>query len=120
MEESSSLLPLYSRRPGTRQSRRETSPAQKCVHVIPVILFFTFFILWWFSYPVNMAIKDGKIVEIFSTEISNEMLLPAALNDTHVELAILQLASALSPIGSTPLNLTRNNETESILISKSD
>ncbi|KAK3206124.1 hypothetical protein Dsin_020170 [Dipteronia sinensis] len=116
MEESNSPLPLYSRRPGTRQSRRETSPAPKCVHVIPVILFFTFFILWWFSYPVNLVIKDGKIVEI----VPNEMLLPAALNDTNVELAILQLASVLPPICSTPLNLTRNNETESILISKSD
>ncbi|KAK0606258.1 hypothetical protein LWI29_035796 [Acer saccharum] len=120
MEESSSLLPLYSRRPGARQSRRETSPVQKCIHVIPVILFFTLFILWWFSYPVNLVFKDGRIVEIVPTEILNDMLLPAALNDTNVELAILQLASALSQIVSTPLNLTRNNETESILISKSD
>ncbi|KAH7560953.1 hypothetical protein ACOSP7_016554 [Xanthoceras sorbifolium] len=116
--EDSSYLPLYSRRPGARQTRSRgtpishprssSSPAPKYVHVIPVILLLTFFILWWFSYPVNLVIKDGRIVEIVTTD---EMI--PALDDTRVELAILA-SSAVSPIGliSPDLNLTTgNNET---------
>ncbi|XP_044506456.1 uncharacterized protein LOC123226056 isoform X2 [Mangifera indica] len=109
--ENSSSLPLYFRRSGARQSRLETPVSQlrssslsphKFVHTIPLIVLMSFFILWWFSHPVNLVFKDGRIKEIHQTAT-------LSLNGTYVELAIL--ASAESPVNSTPLNLTRNNET---------
>ncbi|XP_031251559.1 uncharacterized protein LOC116109488 [Pistacia vera] len=107
----SSYLPLYFRRSGPRQSRSETPVSQlrssspspyKLVHIIPLIVLMSFFILWWFSRPVNLVVKDGRIEEIHPTGT-------LSLNGAYVELAILP--SAKSPVNSPPLNLTRNNET---------
>lgn len=68
------------------------------------------FLVFYFLKAVNLVVKDGRITEIHPVKIQ-------PLNDTtYVELAIL--ASATSPIGSTPQNLTRNNEAEAHPVSK--
>ncbi|KAM6578757.1 hypothetical protein CsatB_030594 [Cannabis sativa] len=38
--------------------------SEKWIHAIPVIIFISLFILFWFCYPVTVEIKDGKIVGI--------------------------------------------------------
>ncbi|KAL3850736.1 hypothetical protein ACJIZ3_012618 [Penstemon smallii] len=38
--------------------------SQKLVHLIPVTLLLCLFTLWWFSYPVNLEIKDGRITSV--------------------------------------------------------
>lgn len=60
------------------------------------------FLCLLYGKAVNLVFKDGRIKEIHQTAT-------LSLNGTYVELAIL--ASAESPVNSTPLNLTRNNET---------
>ncbi|GLT71990.1 hypothetical protein SLA2020_439660 [Shorea laevis] len=76
------------------------------IHAIPLIVLICFLVLWWFSYPVNLVIKDSKITAI------HEIEMPMSLNDTDdIDVAILAAAIS-SPIASVPLNLTSNNETE--------
>ncbi|XP_022729222.1 uncharacterized protein LOC111284663 [Durio zibethinus] len=74
--------------------------AERWIHVIPVIVLLCFFILWWLSCPVNVEIKDGRIVAIHRVD----MQLP--LTNSQIDVAIL--ASATSPIASVPQNLTGN------------
>ncbi|KAL9413010.1 hypothetical protein AB3S75_041642 [Citrus x aurantiifolia] len=93
------------------QPRSSSPSAHKWIHAVPVIIFLSFFILWHFSNPVSLVIKDGRIAEIHPVEIHH-------LNDSYVELAIL--ASATLPIDSSPLSLTRNNGTEALPVNKND
>ncbi|GFY99205.1 hypothetical protein Acr_13g0006060 [Actinidia rufa] len=80
-------------------------PASKWIHLVPAIVFLCIFILiWWFSYPVNLKIKDGRIIATHKIE------LPQPLNETHFDLTILALATP--PNGSIPQTLTPNNATE--------
>ncbi|XVF20167.1 hypothetical protein REPUB_Repub11eG0175000 [Reevesia pubescens] len=72
------------------------------IHAIPLLVLICFFILWWFSRPVNVEIKDGRIVAIHNVD----MQLPLT-NNSQIDVAILQ-ASAASPIASVPQNLTGN------------
>ncbi|GMI94294.1 hypothetical protein HRI_003098700 [Hibiscus trionum] len=37
------------------------------IHAIPLLLLLCFFILWWMSRPVNVEIKDGRIVDIHAS-----------------------------------------------------
>ncbi|KAF8039867.1 hypothetical protein BT93_B2164 [Corymbia citriodora subsp. variegata] len=96
--------------------KRETAESRfagKWIHVIPLIVLLCIFILWWFSYPVRVVIKDGRLVGVHQIEISREF------NETRGDLALL--ASASSP-GAWTLaallrpsnfqNFTRTNETE--------
>ncbi|KAG8655320.1 uncharacterized protein LOC110612720 isoform X2 [Manihot esculenta] len=67
-------LPLYFRpynplRRDYRETLRARLASEKLVHLIPVVLLLCLFILWWFSYPVNLIIKDGKIVEVQPVEM---------------------------------------------------
>ncbi|KAK9279156.1 hypothetical protein L1049_012833 [Liquidambar formosana] len=100
-------LPIYEL-PRSNFGRRENSRSrllEKWVHAVPVIVFLSLFILWWFSYPaVSLVIKDGRITAIHRIEI------PLLFNDTHVDLTIL--ASAAPPHASVPQKMTVNNETE--------
>ncbi|KAB2089181.1 hypothetical protein ES319_A03G044100v1 [Gossypium barbadense] len=43
---------------------------EKLVHAIPLILFLCVFILWLLSRPVNVEVKDGKIVAIHHMDMS--------------------------------------------------
>jgi hypothetical protein len=56
-----------------------------------------------------VRIEDGKIVAI------NQIEMPEPLNDTPIDFTIL--AAATSPITSVPLNMTSNNDTETLLVS---
>ncbi|KAL4610329.1 hypothetical protein ACB092_08G043100 [Castanea dentata] len=83
------------------------------LHAIPVIVLLCFFLLWLFSYhAVKLVKEDGIITAIHQIET------PVPLNDTHIDVTILAVAT--SPITSVPLNLTSNNETEAHLVSTTD
>ncbi|KAF2300467.1 hypothetical protein P3X46_000273 [Hevea brasiliensis] len=110
-------LPLYFRssnpfRRDYKETLRSRLAAEKLVHVIPVIVLLCLFTLWWFSYPVNLVIKDGKIVA------THRFGMPQPFNNNHVELAIL--VSTISPVTSVPQNFTVSNETEAHPVSKTD
>ncbi|GAB2286114.1 hypothetical protein Dimus_020538 [Dionaea muscipula] len=70
---------------------------ERLIHLIPLIVLLSCFILWWFSYPVTLVIKDGQI-----TEINRIEPLPETLNKTLVELTIL--ASATPSNASVPVS----------------
>ncbi|KAL3750869.1 hypothetical protein ACJRO7_011798 [Eucalyptus globulus] len=78
--------------------------AGKWIHVIPLIVLLCLFILWWFSYPVHVVIKDGRLVAIHRIEISREF------NETRADLALL--ASASSPGAWSFQKFTRTDVTE--------
>ncbi|XVF05617.1 hypothetical protein REPUB_Repub05bG0188100 [Reevesia pubescens] len=97
---------------GASRSRVLLFPlAERWIHAVPVIVLLSFFILWWLSRPVNVEIKDGRIVAIHHID----MPLPLT-NAQNIDVAIL--ASATSPIASVPQNLTWNG-TEAHLARKS-
>ncbi|CAN8295079.1 unnamed protein product [Cochlearia groenlandica] len=111
MAERSFHLPISSSHSGRRMlnnNRRGVFPASKYwIHVIPVISFLCFFILWFFSHSVSLDRIDGEIVSIHRLEKSMTMR-----NESHVSLAILA-SSAVSP-GSTNQNMTaHHNVTQS-------
>ncbi|XP_030546179.1 uncharacterized protein LOC115752221 [Rhodamnia argentea] len=84
-------LPISDRDPHNI-GKRETAKsrfAENWLHVIPLFVLLCFFILWWFSYPVHLVIKDESVAAIHRIEISRE------LNETRMDLALL--ASASSP-----------------------
>ncbi|XVF46423.1 hypothetical protein PTKIN_Ptkin03bG0025400 [Pterospermum kingtungense] len=72
----------------------------KWIHAIPVIVLLCFFILWCLSRPVNVEIKDGRIVAVHFVDT------PLPVNNSQIDVAIL--ASATPPIASVPQNLTVN------------
>ncbi|KAJ8768633.1 hypothetical protein K2173_023537 [Erythroxylum novogranatense] len=90
VDDHSDHLPVYSCRPALPRSR--SLGAEKLIHLIPLIVFFCLFILWWCSYPVKIETKDGRILAIHRIEK------PQNLTANVVELAVL--ASATSPIPS--------------------
>ncbi|XP_015582492.1 uncharacterized protein LOC8271707 [Ricinus communis] len=101
-------LPVYFR--SSNPIRKLAS--EKLVHAIPFAVLLCLFTLWWFSYPVNLVIKDGKIVAVHRVEM------PQPLNNNHVEFAIL--ASATAPVAAVPHNITVNNEAEVHPVGKMD
>ncbi|KAI6685723.1 hypothetical protein NL676_031636 [Syzygium grande] len=87
--------------------KRETAQsryAEKWLHAIPLIVLLCFFILWWFSYPVHLVIKDGSIAAIHRIEI------PWEFNETRIDLSLL--ASASSPGAWSFQKFTRTDVTE--------
>ncbi|KAJ6671160.1 TRANSMEMBRANE PROTEIN [Salix viminalis] len=78
----------------------------KWIHAIPTAVLLCLFTLWWFSYPVNLEIKDGRIVGIHRADHDT----PLTLDTRHVTLA----ASATSPIAPVPEDLTLSNEIEAL------
>jgi len=61
---------------------------------------------------VKLVKEDGLITAIHQIEK------PVPLNDTHIDVTILAVAT--TPNTSVPLNLTSNNETEAHLVSTTD
>nr|DAD26006.1 TPA_asm: hypothetical protein HUJ06_027474 [Nelumbo nucifera] len=59
-------LPVFA--PSEDVDRKDNTPrnrsSKKWVHIIPVIVLLCILILWWFSHPVNVVIKDGNIVAV--------------------------------------------------------
>ncbi|TKY67282.1 hypothetical protein E2542_SST10174 [Spatholobus suberectus] len=100
-------LPIYHHRSvtGRRDTSRSRSPAtEKCVHAIPALVLLCLFTLWWFSFPVDVEIKDGRITTIRQIHTP----LP---NNTRVDLTILAVAAS-SPIpANNPQNLSGEDET---------
>ncbi|XP_021716306.1 uncharacterized protein LOC110684198 [Chenopodium quinoa] len=63
------------------------------LHSIPVIIILCFFLLWWFSNPVNLAIRDGRFMQEHSSTVR-----PFSLNDTDLNLSrMTMLAVATLP-----------------------
>ncbi|WVZ02585.1 hypothetical protein V8G54_023391 [Vigna mungo] len=105
-EDSLDELPIYHRSVTGRRdtSRSRSPPAEKCIHLIPVILLLCLFTLWWFSVPVNVEIKDGTITAIRQIHAP----LP---NNTRIDLTMLAVAAS-SPIpANNPQNLSGVDET---------
>ncbi|KAK2380401.1 hypothetical protein P8452_36650 [Trifolium repens] len=97
-DDSLDALPLYHHRTvaGRREvSRSRSPPVDKMIHAIPMLVLLCIFTLWWFSFPVDVEIKDGTITTIrpFDTPISND--------HTRFDLTILAVAAS-SPIPSIP------------------
>ncbi|XVE59154.1 hypothetical protein DITRI_Ditri05aG0022800 [Diplodiscus trichospermus] len=74
--------------------------AERWIHAIPFIVLLCFFILWWLSRPVNVEIKNGRIVAVHYVDM------PMPHNNHQIDVAIL--ASATSPIASIPQSLPWN------------
>ncbi|XP_043701031.1 uncharacterized protein LOC122651628 [Telopea speciosissima] len=45
-------------------SRHWSCHSGKWIHVIPLVVFICWLILWWFSHPVNVVNKDESIVSV--------------------------------------------------------
>ncbi|XP_020214075.1 uncharacterized protein LOC109798277 [Cajanus cajan] len=97
-------LPIYHRSATARRdtSRSRSPAAEKCIHVIPVIVVLCFFTLWWFSFPVDVEVKDGRITAI------RQIRAPLP-NDTRIDLTVLAVAAS-SPIPANPQNLSGDDE----------
>ncbi|KAM7255842.1 hypothetical protein ACFE04_011583 [Oxalis oulophora] len=63
------------------------------IHAIPVVVILCIFLLWCFSYPVSVEIKDFRIVAIHGIH-------SMPLNNTQVQLAAV--VSALPPFALSP------------------
>ncbi|XP_038680838.1 uncharacterized protein LOC119981778 [Tripterygium wilfordii] len=112
-------LPIYSphsirarKNRGSLLSKSRCCKPKRYIHAIPAIVLISIFILYWFSHPVNVEIRDGRIEAIYQVDE------PLSLHKSHVELAIL--AYAASPIPSVLQNVTGNNETQVHTVSKTD
>ncbi|KAI5576971.1 hypothetical protein POPTR_009G093700v4 [Populus trichocarpa] len=92
-----------------RRLRIPNMMSDKWIHAIPMVVLLCLFTLWWFSYPVNLEIKDGRIVGIHRADHDT----PLPLNTRHVALA----ATATSPIAPVPEDLTLSNEIEALPVS---
>ncbi|KAE8687252.1 Kinase superfamily protein [Hibiscus syriacus] len=67
---------------GRRASRSGVFPlAEIWIHAIPLLVLLCFFILWWMSRPVNVEIKDGRIVAIHPVEM------PLPLINSHIDVS---------------------------------
>ncbi|KAG4137860.1 hypothetical protein ERO13_D07G098350v2 [Gossypium hirsutum] len=95
---------------GGAASRSAMFPlAEIWIHTIPLLVLLCFFILWWLSRPVNVEIKDGRIVAIHHVEM------PLPLSDSQIDVSLL--ASAASPVASVSQNLTVIFDESSVLAS---
>ncbi|KAM7280567.1 hypothetical protein ACFE04_007701 [Oxalis oulophora] len=86
-----SYLPIYRDDPHHHHHHRKLGGGgqtrltiEKWVHAMPVFILLCFFILWWFSYPVELEIDNGRIAAVHRLE---HMIHPQSLRQTHVELA---------------------------------
>ncbi|MCL7043991.1 hypothetical protein MKW94_030789 [Papaver nudicaule] len=77
------LLPLYVSTSSSNSinggsSKKETSSSrsrfsQKWIHVIPLIVFISLLVLYWFSHPVDVQITDGRIVTVRQTQVPEQI-----------------------------------------------
>ncbi|RDX83183.1 hypothetical protein CR513_35933, partial [Mucuna pruriens] len=103
-EDSLDGLPVYHRSITVRRdTSRSRSPAtEKCIHAIPALVLLCLFTLWWFSFPVDVEIKDGRITAIRQIHTP----LP---NNTRIDLTVLAVAAS-SPIPANPQNPSGEDE----------
>ncbi|KAL7115653.1 hypothetical protein ACP275_04G195700 [Erythranthe tilingii] len=60
------VLPLFRRHSGDGKrgvSRYRCSPERRA-HFIPVVVILCLFILWWFSHPVYLEMKNGRMIGV--------------------------------------------------------
>ncbi|KAI3915847.1 hypothetical protein MKX01_013303 [Papaver californicum] len=78
------LLPLYistssstsingSSKKETSTSRSRFSVSEKWIHIIPLIVFISVLILYWFSHPVDVQLRDGRIVTIRQMQVPEQL-----------------------------------------------
>ncbi|XP_071719808.1 uncharacterized protein [Rutidosis leptorrhynchoides] len=87
-------LPIYNpdSAVGRRESQNLISKAAmnyKLIHLIPLVVIFCFFILWCFSYPVELETKDGRTIFV---PIKNKKAQQGS-EATDVDLTVLALES---------------------------
>ncbi|QHN98771.1 uncharacterized protein DS421_13g392350 [Arachis hypogaea] len=118
-------LPIYHLRtaaPVRRDfsSRSSRLPPEKWIHAIPALVLLCLFTLWWFSFPVSIAMQllaetDWLASQPVDVEINNgrittirqiNMPLP---NDSRIDLTILAVSTA-SPIPSIPQNVSSGED----------
>ncbi|PKI55896.1 hypothetical protein CRG98_023712 [Punica granatum] len=108
-EDDGHILPVYQQR--LNPDKKETGMSRlhkKWVHAIPVIVILCFLILWWFSYPVTLVRKDGRIVSIEHIMIPANVAMKDdkivsgdrveilhGLDESRINLTILALAAPL-------------------------
>ncbi|XP_059311416.1 uncharacterized protein LOC132062982 [Lycium ferocissimum] len=90
------ILPLYFNHSSVSRNRRISLPSWlsgKWIHLIPIGILLSLFILWWFSYPVLLEIRDGRIKDIHKIIIDE--VVPESLNENtaHIDLTILAIAT---------------------------
>ncbi|OWM67959.1 hypothetical protein CDL15_Pgr017527 [Punica granatum] len=105
-EDDGHILPVYQQR--LNPDKKETGMSRlhkKWVHAIPVIVILCFLILWWFSYPVTLVRKDGRIVSIEHIMIPGEFK-----NNDRGDHIVMEWAN--SPTASKSWNFSSNNEKE--------
>ncbi|KAK4358784.1 hypothetical protein RND71_021013 [Anisodus tanguticus] len=96
------ILPLYY----THSSISRRGISGKWIHLIPIGILLSLFILWWFSYPVMLEIRDGRIKDIH--KIIDEVV-PLNESTAYVDLTILAMATAT--VSAPPLtSITQRHE----------
>ncbi|CAK8575943.1 unnamed protein product [Lathyrus sativus] len=106
-DDSLDLLPVYHTRTvvaGRRDVSRSRMPlADKMIHVIPLLVLLCLFTLWWFSFPVDLEFKDGRITTI------RQMDTPISNDHARFDFTILAVAAS-SPIPSIHQDLSGEKE----------
>ncbi|KAK7262389.1 hypothetical protein RJT34_29961 [Clitoria ternatea] len=103
------VLPIYHHRTVTGQreiSRSRSLVTKKCIHAIPVLVLLCLLTLWWFSFPVDVEIMDGRITAIRQIQTSSR-----PNNNTRIDLTILATVAASSPIPAFLQDLSGEDET---------
>ncbi|KAL0436502.1 UNVERIFIED_CONTAM: hypothetical protein Sradi_0358100 [Sesamum radiatum] len=60
------ILPLYNKENlGLRSS-------EIAVHFIPIIVLFCLLILWWFSHPVKLEMKNGRLAATYQIAVQDK------------------------------------------------
>ncbi|GAA0175367.1 hypothetical protein LIER_28554 [Lithospermum erythrorhizon] len=85
-------LPLYHHSSNKKEASGSKLSVEKWVHIIPLIVLLCIFVLWWFSYTVDIEIKGGRV------SVIRQMEIPRTLNETRFDFAIL--ATAFPPYSS--------------------
>ncbi|CAI8616502.1 unnamed protein product [Vicia faba] len=105
-DDSLDVLPVYHVRTVTGRrdvSRPRSPPADKMIHAIPLLVLLCLFTLWWFSFPVDLEVKDGRITTI------RQMDIPISNDHTRFDLTILTVAAS-PPIASIHQDLSGEDE----------
>ncbi|AES88740.1 hypothetical protein MtrunA17_Chr4g0030321 [Medicago truncatula] len=103
-DDSLDTLPVYHRTAARRDvSRSRSPPVNKMIHAIPLLVFICLFTLWWFSFPVDVKIKDGRITTI------RQMDTPVSDDNARFDITILAVAAS-SPMPSIHEDLSGEDE----------
>ncbi|XP_062085892.1 uncharacterized protein LOC133791999 [Humulus lupulus] len=112
-------LPVYDPRSGLgKKEMRRSLFSEKWIHAIPLLLFVTLFILFWFCYPVTVEIKNGKIIGIHRIK-QNKPLLTVILNGTGMDIGVLSdIATTIlsQDVAAVPQSFTGETGTKEIIL----